>query len=213
MCCIVEQGDSGEGESSTGSYWRGFTTTQEEGEGGGREGGGSGRWTAATQEEAERGERGRRGETGDCHQRQLNLRTICLKKQCITKIKNVITTMPVTLFTRDAVVKLPTCLLMEVYKQLDMDLNENDCGAIFLLHEVMTQRTHGADHLNLFEDACVAFIRYCGTLTMREISYKTQNMSDQCLSKMTNLFPHEHWCAIISKVLSERQDFFMEDGS
>lgn len=66
---------------------------------------------------------------------------------------------PVTLLTRDAVVKLSTPLILEVYKKFDMDLDKNDCGAIFLLHELMTQRTFSVNDATLYQSVCAAFIR------------------------------------------------------
>lgn len=88
-----------------------------------------------------------------------------------------------------------------------MDLEKNDCGAIFLLHEMMTQRTFSANHATLYESICAAFIRNCSTLTTDEISYQTRNMTEECLNDLKNLFAREHWYFIISKILSERKGF------
>lgn len=199
MCVFyfVEQGEPGEGESSVGSC------------------GGSNRGSITEEKENPRfGGGGRRSsisgktETGGSNRRRIDIVDALLKQQCITRIKNIITMTPVTVLTRDAVVNMPTSLLMEVYKQLDLNLEENDCGVIFLLHEVMMQRTFTPNNATLYQSACAACIQRCGSLSTKDISFHTRNMTEKCLNDMTKLFAREHWCSIISKILSEREVIF-----
>lgn len=109
--CFLEQGEQREGKSCFDSCRerdRGHPSEEEEGSGGF----GRGRSGDVKREKGQPGsncDNRRRGQLKD-------IRTLVLKQQCIISIKNIITKVPVTLLTRDAVVKLPTSLLMEVYE-------------------------------------------------------------------------------------------------
>lgn len=133
------------------------------------------------------------------------LRIICLKEQCLTNIRYLLCIEPVSLVTRDALVKLPSLLLMEIYQTFEMDLTSNSIEVVFMLHEIMLQRTFQVENSTLYQSACTSFIRRCGFLTSDEISIYIQKMESNVLNDLSNIFLHEHWCSIISKILSERE--------
>lgn len=77
---------------------------------------------------------------------------------------------PVTVLTRDVLVKLPSSLQMDLYQSSDMDLENNDIGVVFMLHEIISQRTFDVLYASLYQQCCISVIVKCGFLICEEIS-------------------------------------------
>ena len=65
-------------------------------------------------------------------------------------------------------------------------------------------RVFKSTECNLYEGCLGATVRYCGHLTYVEISYLFRNFNSHVLDMSLELFPHNYWCDIISKIKSER---------
>ncbi|CAC5378373.1 unnamed protein product [Mytilus coruscus] len=137
-------------------------------------------------------------------QRRGCLRVIILKQQCITNICKILCMTPVSLLTRDVLMKLPSSLLMELYQNFDSDLSNNTVDVVFMLYEILTQRTFEVPNASLYQICCSSIVRKCGFLTSEEISFLVRKMDSSVLNDLSNIFLHEHWCRIISNILAAR---------
>lgn len=109
-----------------------------------------------------------------------DLRVLCLKKQCLLHIIEILTILPISLLTRDAVIEIPTVLLREMIDMLPLDLADRRTQLLFLAQEIIFQRTISNDYNSLNKDACVSCIRLCGTLPCDKISHLFRNFHNLC---------------------------------
>lgn len=128
----------------------------------------------------------------------------CLKQRCIKSIGRIICLESTSLLTRDIIVSLPSVLLDEIYQSLDLDLSNTAIDVVFMLQEVISQRTFEIPNASLYQICCSSVIRKCGFLTSEDILSIVGKMNSSVLNDLTNIFQREHWCSIISKIQVER---------
>ena len=74
----------------------------------------------------------------------------------------------------------------------------------FSLYMKFVIRVFKPTECNLYEGCLGATVRSCGHQTYVEISYLFRNFNSHVLDTSLELFPHNYWCDIISKIKSER---------
>ena len=133
------------------------------------------------------------------------MRKSLLKRQCVHNVINILISTTISLMTRDIIVKFPTILLKEMYNALGIDISDNErTNLLFLIHEILYQRIFKPTECNLYEGCLSATVRSCGHLTYVEISYLFRNFNSHDLDTSLELFSHNYWSDIISKIKSER---------